>query len=438
MIPGPALMGAALLWAALGLLAFLFPWAVPWWAGFGSLTALVALADALVLRAGTARIYATRSVPEALPLGEPASVVLSLGLESAGWAPARVEAFDLVPDCFEWTGLPLSVPGRALSRDEPVTLSYSIQTLTRGSWTFPGVDLRSRTVLGFWKLRTRLPLASSGRTFPNFRALARLADAELRGVTDAVGLHSRRKRGLGTEFLDLRDYRPGDPVRSIDWKATSRRRKPIVREYQEERDQEIVFLVDSGYRLHRADGDMLLFDRALDALLYLAYVAAKRDDSIAVMSFGNDERWLPPRRGHGSMPALLNTIYDLQSGPGASSPADALEKLVRRLRKRSLIILLSNLQEEDGQALSWILPTVTERHLLLVVNIREEELAAASSRSGDATPLVRAAAFSYSQRRKALAARWERLGILTLETTASKLSPDLVNSYLDIKRSGRL
>jgi uncharacterized protein (DUF58 family) len=109
-----------------------------------------------------------------------------------------------------------------------------------------------------------------------------------------MGLKSRRKRGAGTDFMSLREYEPGDAVRAIDWRATSRRRKPIVRQYQDEIDQRSF---PGRHRLptQPSHGRRLLLDRALDAVFLLSYVALKHHDAVALMGFGVDERWLPPR-----------------------------------------------------------------------------------------------------------------------------------------------
>lgn len=444
MRPGPGLLAAALLWAAGGLLAFLFPAALIWWAWGGLAFLALALADLLVLSFLVGRVVVTRRVPASLAIGEASRVKIAIALRGGTLPPAHVDVYDLVPPCLRHTGLPLRVRAKDLAAGG-IELEYGIVPLARGEWRISGTDILESSWLGFWRRYRSGGGPSSGKTYPDFKNVARMARAELKGVASSVGLKARRRRGQGTDFMDLRDYEPGDPVKAIDWKATSRRRKPIVRRYQEDIDQEVVFLVDTGYRLHRPAGEGLLLDRALDALLLLSWVALKHQDSVALMSFGADERWVPPRKGPGALPAFMNAIYDLESGPGASSPAAALEAALARLRRRSLIVLLSNLQEEDGESLSWIMPLAARRHLVLAVNIREEEFRSSLARgrgSGEKSEgseaLERAAAFRFQRRRAALALRWESMGILNLETDAASLTPDLVNRYLELKRSGAL
>jgi uncharacterized protein (DUF58 family) len=249
-------------------------------------------------------------------------------------------------------------------------------------------------------------------------------------------------RGQGLEFRSLRDYQEGDSIRSVDWRATSRKRKVIIREYQEEQDQQVLFLLDSGYRLNRQDESMerLQFDSALEAVLLLSWVSLKHGDSVAVGSFGAGRRWIGPRKGVSFFPVLMNGLYDLSSGPFPSSPFSALEDALARLKRRTFIILISNFREEDGESLSWILKRVERRHLLLLVSLREREseYLAAREAQGSEEALETAAAFSYLAARRKLYSTWEHSGLLTMESSAKDLSGALINRYLSVKRSGRL
>jgi uncharacterized protein (DUF58 family) len=228
----------------------------------------------------------------------------------------------------------------------------------------------------------------------------------------------------------------------VDWRATSRRRKVIIREYQEEQDQQVLFLLDSGYRLHRMEESSggLQFDSALEAVLLLSWISLKHGDSVAVGSFGSHRRWLGPRKGISSFPVLMNGLYDLSSGPYPSSPFSALEDALARLRRRTFIILISNFREEDGESLSWILKRIERRHLLLLVSLKEKESEAlASRRPREAEEaLETAAAFSYLAGRRELYGSWEHSGLLTMESAAGDLSAAMINRYLQVKRSGRL
>jgi uncharacterized protein (DUF58 family) len=440
MKPGHSLLAVGLAYLALGVAAFFSHPLFFIWIVAGLCLSLLVTLDALVLLFLADTLAVSRAMQTTLALGESASVRLSLSRGRHGFLPPKLRVFDLYPDSMGCSAFPRVIRRRDWAKADSITLDYAILPMQRGAWEFPAVELLFSSLLHFWSRKLVHREQTRGRTYPDFKELLRLAAIDLRGVTERVGMKSIRRRGEGLEFLSLREYQPGDPIRSIDWRATSRRQKYIVREYTEDRDQQVVIIVDSGYRLHRRDGDYLQFDQALNAALLLAYVALKHEDSVALASFGASELWLTPRKGLSALNGMMNQVYDLRSEPVPSSPFAALEKALERLKKRSLIILISNFREEDGESLSWILPRVQKRHLLLLVSMKEAEAEAIAHQPSDTVDAVleKAAAFSYLSARKQLYRSWERLGLLTLETSARGLSPALINRYLDLKRSGRL
>jgi uncharacterized protein (DUF58 family) len=209
----------------------------------------------------------------------------------------------------------------------------------------------------------------------------------------------------------------------------------------------VLLLLDSGYRLHRKDGELTdsglpltQFDFALNAALLMAWSALKTGDSVAAGVFGSTEKWQPPRKGLSAFGFLMNSLYGVQSSGSPSSPAAALQNAVSRLKRRTLIVLISNFRKEDEEQIRWILPQITSRHLLMMVSLREtdaEKLTCGDTSDEDSV-LESAAAYAYLKERAALYKKWEHSGLLTLEAAAENLSSALVNRYLSVKRSGLL
>jgi uncharacterized protein (DUF58 family) len=437
---GPGLFIAALVWLLLGAGAFFVPSLGFPWAALGLGLLPLAAVDAGALWFHADRLQASRELGSSLAIGVPAAVRLLLRRGGRGFLCPRILLFDLYPPSMKGGAFPLPLDRKLLKGEGALSLEYTLVPQERGPWEFSGLELLCASPLRFWRLKVVHRCVSRGRTYPDFNKLREAAGADVRGVLERTGVKNIRRRGQGLEFQSLRDYQEGDPLRSIDWRATSRRRKLIIREYQEEQDQQVLLLLDSGYRLHRREGEQLQFDGALGAVLILAYTALKHGDAVAVGTFGSEERWLPPRKGVRSFPALMNGLYDLQSSPAPSSPFSALEAALARLRRRTFIILVSNFREEDGESLSWILPRIEKRHLLLLVSLREreaEQLAVRHPRDREEA-LETAAAFSYLASRRRLYQSWEHGGLLTLESPAALLSPALIKGYLQVKRSGRL
>lgn len=214
----------------------------------------------------------------------------------------------------------------------------------------------------------------------------------------------------------------------------------ISRDYQEQRDQSVVFLLDTGRRMRALDGGVPQFDHVLNAVLLVAHVALRQGDQVSVKSFGGSDRWLPPVKGAHAMPVLLNHLYDYQTTAAPSDFTEAVEKLMTRQRRRSLVILLTNLRGEDGGELLPALQVLQSRHLVLLASMREEVVRDALRRPVDSFPsaLRHLAAGRYLQERREILARLGTLGILTLDCTASEFPVALANRYTDIKAAGRI
>jgi uncharacterized protein (DUF58 family) len=439
--PGRGLFIIALFFLFLGAGAFFSEPVFLIWFYAGLVLLPLIITDALILLLLIGRPAAEREIPVSLAQDEPVRVRLTIRREGQLPLPSALLLYDLYPPsmaCGEET-FPAPLDRNILNQGGTLLFEYTLFPRERGPWVFSGLELLLSSPLRFWRLRVFQGVESRGRTYPNFRKIA--AGRELRGIMNRRGARDIRRRGQGMEFMGLRDFQDGDSIRAIDWRATSRNRrldgrlKLIIREYQDEQDQQVLFILDSGYRLPDRE-----FDSALNALLLLAWVALKHGDAVAAQSFGPSERWIPPRKGKSALTGLLNGLYDIHSAPAPSSPFSALEQALTRLHRRTFIILISNFREEDGESLAWILPRIEKRHLLLLVSFREAEaqaLAAWRPSTPDET-LETAAAFSYLASRRRLYQSWEHSGLLTLETTPADISSALINRYLGIKRSGKL
>jgi uncharacterized protein (DUF58 family) len=447
MKPGAGLIIAALAWFLLGAGAFFSPFLSLLWLYLGLSLLPFVIVDGLFLFFLTDRLKVSREISSSLAQGETVGVMLRIAGGGRPFIPFKVLFYDLYPPSMECSAFPAVIDHR---RGLPVDFEYTLLPRERGRWLFRGLHLLLSSPLRFWRLKVFKPCESSGRTYPDFKKIRAAAGSDLRGFMEQSGIKQIRRRGEGLEFRSLRDYQEGDSLRAVDWRASSRRRqlddtlKLIVKEYQEEQDQQVLFLLDTGYRLHRPEGECpsarMQFDSALEAVLLLSWVSLKHGDSVAVGTFGKTRRWILPRKGIGSFPVLMNGLYDLSSAPVPSSPFSGLEYALARLKRRTFIILISNFREEDGESLSWILKRIEKRHLLLLVSLREKEsgFLAARNPANLEESLETAAAFSYLAARRKLYSTWEHSGLLTMEAPAQELSSALINRYLQVKRSGRL
>lgn len=429
-----AITGAVLAFVPGGSLGFSL-WLVP-----ATLLALAALLDAALAWRGLPPevLSATRQLPHALALGVERRVAVTV--RNAGRRRLVLTAFDHVPPGLVQSDLPAIL---ALAPASETTFYYRVLPQRRGPADFGRLEVLADSVLGLWRRRHWLAQAVQIRVYPNFAAVARYALLATDHRLSRVGVRLRRRRGEGMEFHQLREYRRGDSLRQVDWKATTRQRKLISREYQDERDQRLVFLLDSSRRMRAQDGGLSHFDEALNSMMLLAHVALRQGDSVGAMSFGQapgGDRFHAPDKGGSALDQLTNTFYDLEPQPRTGDYLEAAKALMRRVPKRSMVILLTNLRDEDEDELALALRVLRAKHLVVLASLRETVLDQVTEsrveRFEDA--LTVAAGHAYLAARERTFSRLVGHDMFALDVTPSGLPIALVNKYLEIKRSGRL
>jgi len=422
------------LWFCLGLAATWWPPAAVLWKAAGVALGALALADMLwLLRLRSPRIQ--RQLPHTLPLGVWSPVRLTL--ENPGDQPLALRIHDLHPPDLQVRGLPREL--RLQARDR-AALAYRLRPPRRGDFEFAGCDLRLVSPLGLWSQHRTFPLADRIRVFPNFAEISHFTLLAKEDRLGRLGVRMRRRRGIGAEFHQLREYRRGDSLRQIDWKATSRVRKLISREYQDERDQRLLFLLDCGRRMRHADGDRGHLDEALNALLLLAYVAVRQGDAVGLMTFGGPRRWFAPRKDPDTVNRLLNAVYDLQPTLAAADSLLAARELMQTQTRRAMVLLLTNSRDEDQGELTAAIRLLRRRHLVVVADLRESALD--RSLTGPITDRDSALRFhavqGYLEERRRHHERLQHLGAYVLDLIPSQLPIAMVNQYFAIKREGGL
>lgn len=188
------------------------------------------------------------------------------------------------------------------------------------------------------------------------------------------------------------------------------------------------------------DGRLSHFDQALNALLLLAHVVQRQGDAVGLQSFANEERYLPPAKGRQVLAQLMESVFDLEAGAQTPDFLSLSATLGERLRKRSLVVIITSLRDEDSSDLVEACKLLSARHLVLIANLREQvldELDLAEPRSPEQA-VTTAATHLYLQERDAALNRLRHEGVLVLDTRPEQLAVGLVNRYLEIKRSGRL
>jgi len=397
---------------------------------------LALLADGL-LAARPAELVLARESPAVLPLGVP--VRIRIVVESEARLPATVLLRDDPPESCEAADEP--GPG-VVPAGGSLILEYELVARRRGRGRFGDLHLRVLGPLGLLWRQSRRPAPGAVRVFPDFRGMSRYGALARRRALELLGARPARRRGGGTEFEALRPYYQGDDVRRMDWKATAKRGRPIVREYREERSQRVVLVLDSGRRMLARVGGQAKFDHALHAALGVAHVAEAYGDRVGCMAYAEQVvKLLPPERSPGAARRLAHLLYDVE--PRAVEPDlnTALAQLAMKSRKRALLVLFTDLADEDSaRQMLKSLSVIGRRHLPVCVLLRDEdvvELARRIPRTIDEVYERAVAADLLEGRRKAIRAL-RRHGVLVADVPASEAGATAVSAYLEIKAQGRL
>ncbi|SMF24391.1 Uncharacterized conserved protein, DUF58 family, contains vWF domain [Alteromonadaceae bacterium Bs31] len=381
------------------------------------------------------KLSVVRELPHSLALGVSAQVRLEV--RNGYNFPVRLDVTEMYPDNIQARDLPVSLElGPVSSR----TINYPVLPIRRGEAHFGLTCLRVTTRWGLWQKQSCVGETETVKVYPNFAPIANSASIGLEHQIAQLGVHLQQRRGEGSDFHQLREFREGDSLRQIDWKATARSRKPISREYQDERDQDIVFLLDCGRRLRAKDDHISHFDHALNALLLTSYVALRQGDAVGLMSFAGEQRWLSPLKGPARINTILNQLYDLHSSTDTSDYLQAAEQFLARSRKRALVILITNAREEDVEDLAAASQLLAKKHIVMVANLRDVYLDEMLERrvSNFNSALSYCGIVDHTRRRRRVLAKLQSMGTIMTDSLPQHLHIDLVNEYFKLKRSGRL
>ncbi len=433
MIPTPRSLSLGLMLAVAAILPSISSvWLKPWLVLVGTI-AILMIFDVWQLR--QVHLNGRRHVRQVLAHRQWSPV--QLDIKNTGKSALSVQVHDMHPATCKVNGMPQT---ELLGEQSSTSMRYEIQSEQRGDLQFSGIECQVSTPLGLWYRKLMLPVSEQIKVFPNFTANKQFGLLLSRQHLNHLGIRRLPRQGEGSDFHQLREYRDGDSLRQIDWKATARTNKLIAREYTLERDQQIVFLLDCSLRMRHRDQSSSHMDDALNAVVLLSHVALQQGDSTGLMTFGGLDRWIPPAKGSKAARRLMHGLYDVEATLEMPDYVAAVTALAQRLRRRALIILITNLRHEDGNSALYALQRLTSRHLVLMADLREADLdtAVQDSPASIDDAVLWMSAQAYRQQRTLQHKLAVAGGARLLDVKPSDLSADLITRYLSIKRLGQL
>lgn len=435
-----------------------------WSAGLLVLALLLAAAVDWALARDVARVDVRREVADKLSLG--AWNPVRLAVVNGTSRPITVEVRDEYPPDFDVQPAPRPgqmVPGRLpdpLAPGATAAEVYRLLPRQRGDYRFAGLHVRIVGPLGLVRRQRRVP-GDDGRVrvYPNLRQIRRFDLQARRGMVTAAGQRPLRVPGASTEFERLREYQPDDEYRRINWKASARRDRLIVNEYEAERSQNLVIMIDAGRlmaaRVSTPPGDaaealtagetpggLAKLDHALNAALLLAYVGTLRGDRVALLAYTDEVRtFIPPGRGRQTFLKMVDALYNLAAEPVEPDHGLAFAYLAGRSLRRSLVVLFTDLSDrETSTQLVAHLQRAARHHLAVCVTLGDPTVIrpAVARPAGVQALYEKMVAQRLLDDRSTVLARLTHSGVLCLDTQADTLSPRLIATYLELKLKGKI
>ncbi len=402
----------------------------------------VVLFDLIILALGfwdsrqakTRRVEVTRYPLQRLSIKRDNPVVLSV---RSGAYPAMVQIRDGYPVQFAVSEIDLQL---AIAPQSQEDLTYTIHPTQRGEFGWGDIQVRQ---LGPWGLAWHdwnVPAQQQMAVYPDLMGLRSLS---MRLTLQSAGnLRQLRRLGMGTEFAELREYGIGDDTRLIDWKATARRSRPLIRVLEPEQEQTLIILLDRGRLMTARIEEISRFDWGLNVTLSLALAALNRGDRVGVGVFDRQiHTWIPPERGQQHLSKLIERLTPIQPVLLEPDYFGASTTLVTQQTRRALVVLITDLIDQTASAeLLAALGRLTSRYLPFCVTLRDPEVdrQAHTITNDIETTYSRAVALDMLTQRKIAFAQLKQKGVLVLDAPANQVSERLVDQYLLLKAKNKI
>jgi uncharacterized protein (DUF58 family) len=394
------------------------------------LIALLILELTLGIRARWIEIE--RALPDKICVGE--ENACAVVVRNFGPLPVRVRVVEGWPA--ELEAAPEVLAGRVPSHRE-ISLAYKVVPGGRGEFELSPASVWVRSPLGLVERRFEFGGSSKVRAYPNLKELRRFDLMSRRRLLTRHGIRAVRRVGEGREFERLREYTPGDELRSIDWKATARRRKPATRVHETERGQNVLILLDAGRLMAAASGRLTKLDWAINAALMLGYVALRNGDRVGLAVFSSDvESIAMPRGGRAALARLMEALVPLQPRLTFSNYRAVVEGVMKKMRRRALVVMFTDLADPEAMAeIAKVFPRLRRAHLPLCVSFRDPAVAALAEAAPAREAMYEtvAAMELVADRRRALT-ELRAGGVAIVDLPAEEIAVGAVNRYLEMKR----
>jgi uncharacterized protein (DUF58 family) len=397
----------------------------------------IVLADLLLLYRGKKGLQGNRLTPEKLSNGDENEI--RIFIENFYPFKAEVEVIDEIPHQFQKRDVLFTF---VLHPREGRLINYFLRPVKRGEYEFGAVNVFASTPLRFLMRRFRF---SNDAIVPVYPSYIQMRKYELMAISNRlteVGVKKIRRIGHNQEFELIKEYVAGDDVRTINWKATARRRHLMLNHYQDERSQQVYSLIDKGRVMQMPFNGLSLLDYAINASLVISNIAIKKSDKAGLITFQDTiDATLPASRSQKQMAQILNLLYNQKTGYRESDFSVLFSHVRRKITQRSLLLLFTNFESMYGlQRQLPFIRSLARHHLVVVVFFENTEVATFIDRPAEDLKSIyyKAIAEQFAHDKKLIARELQNAGIQTILTAPEHLTVNTINKYLELKARGMI
>jgi len=404
-----------------------------------ALSILLALAGAdLIAARSEVAPSVSRVIPDRLVKGRAATIIYKVTRTNGG--ATNVSILDELPTDL---GGDLFIEDVRLERSQTVELSRDRIPSRRGTHALGPTYILWRSRMGLFRMRAKTGEGGSVAILPPASAPQRQGGLTHRSLRDQLGIRPRPARGEGTEFESLREYVAGDDPRHVDWRASARRGRLIVRQHQTERHHTVMIAVDTGRLMAGQIEATSKLDYAIDCAVALARASKEYGDRVGFLAFDRELRvFNRPRAGFSGVGGIIRATLALSPFPFEPNYRVLVETLARHQKRRALVVVLTDFVEGSAsRELEEYLAVLARRHCVMLVAMRDRMLGELDQRDPAITRerlYRRLALQDLAGEREAALARIAKFGAQTLDLDPAHITAPVLNRYLAIRQAALL
>ncbi|WP_234110783.1 MULTISPECIES: DUF58 domain-containing protein [Chryseobacterium] len=418
-------------------LSFFFPGFMRIAHGSLILVFIVFIIDFLLLFNEKNAIKAQRILPEKLSNGDENQV--KVDLVNNYFFKVKTQIIDEIPFQFQKRDFLIE---KIIQPGKNVFLQYVLEPKGRGEYSFGSLNIFAQSPIGLVSRRFTFQKDAMLPCYPSFIHLRKYELMALQNEFLIGGIKKIRKLGHTMEFEQIREYVQGDDLRTINWKATSKRNQLMVNQYQDEKSQRIYMLIDKGRTMQMPFNGLSLLDYSINATMALSHIILKKSDRAGIMTFSKKtENKVAAENKSGQLKKISEALYNVQTNFYESDFNRLYQDVKFSIGQRSLILMFTNFETLDAvkRQLKY-LRGIAKNHLLVVVFFKNSELEELIKKNPENMQDVydEIVAEKFEFEKKLIIQELRKYGIFTIYTSPENLNIEVINKYLEIKARGIL